>query len=219
MKKNEIKHDPVREFIIDGISKVKEHKGGFFAFVVGALVLVSFALNMYTKDSDADYSACILSNISEDIVSIGDYCSSESVLSSIDDNNSINSNIGIYVFINEIKSMDPEQQIEKFQETDLSQIKNSLMRSKFYEFFADILINSNKGGSEEYYLKAIELSNSDFHSAILKFKLSKSLFLNDDLELAEKYIEEAQDYRFEDSDINREIDILKGRLNQAKRRL
>ena len=32
-----------------------------------------------------------------------------------------------------------EQQIEKFEKTDLSQIENRLVRSKFYEFFADIL--------------------------------------------------------------------------------
>ena len=80
-------------------------------------------------------------------------------------------------------------------------------------------MNSNSGGSKEHYLKAIELSDSDFHSAVLKFKLSKSLFLNNNLELAEKYIEEAQEYRFKDSNIDKEIDILKGRLNQAKRRL
>ena len=111
------------------------------------------------------------------------------------------------------------QQIEKFEKTDLSKIQNKLVRSKFYEFFADVLMNSNRDGSKEHYLKAIEFSNSDFHLAVLKFKLSKSLFLNNDLDLAEKYIEEARKYRFEDPNINREIDILKGRLNQAKRRL
>ena len=219
MKKNEIKHDPVREFILDKISKVKDRKQSFFVLVVGVLVLVSVTLNIYTKDPDVDYSVCILSNISEDIVSIGDYCSSESTLNSISDNNSINSNIGISVFINELRSMSPDQQIKKFEETDLSQIQNKLVRSKFYEFFADILMNSNRGGSKEHYLKAIELSDSDFHSAVLKLKLSKSLFLNNNLELAEKYIEEAQEYRFKDSNIDKEIDILKGRLNQAKRRL
>ena len=219
MKKNEIKYDPVREFILDKISKVKDKKGSFFLLVVAVLILISVTLNTYTKDPEVDYSACILSNISEDIVSISDYCGSESVLSSIAGNNSINSNIGISVFINEIKSMNSDQQIEKFEKTDLSKIQNKLVRSKFYEFFADVLMNSNRDGSKEHYLKAIEFSNSDFHLAVLKFKLSKSLFLNNDLDLAEKYIEEARKYRFEDPNINREIDILKGRLNQAKRRL
>jgi len=221
MKKNEIKHDPIRDFILEGISKIKERKQSFFAFILGVLVLASVMLNMYAKESTIDYSACILSDVSKDIVSINNYCNSDPVLNSISSNdNSLNSNTGIFLFINELEGMSLNQQIERFEESDLRQIQNKLVRSKFHEFFADILMDSNRlNDSKESYLKAIELSDSNFHLAILKIKLSKLLVLSNDLELASKYIKEVRRYDFEDIAIIKEIDILKGRLDQAKRRL
>ena len=108
-----------------------------------------------------------------------------------------------------------DQGLKANKSAALYEIKAKLLLS-------DFATSGNKSllaESESMYLKAIELSDSNFHSAMLKIKLSKLLVLNNDLELASKYIKEVRRYDFEDIAIIKEIDVLKGRLDQAKRRL
>ena len=71
------------------------------------------------------------------------------------------------------------------QNSNLSDIKNNLIRARFYELFADILMNLGEfSDSEKNYLKALDLSDSKFYSALIKFKLSQVLFSGESFEKA-----------------------------------
>ena len=220
MKKNEIKRDPIRDSILSFISRIKESKQGVLFFIIGLLIIIPLVLNLYTKDSKTDYLSCLLSDFSKDILSINEYCNLESVKESISENNSLSSATGIFVFIQDLKKItSEEQQIKKLEGVDFSKINNNLIKAKIHEFFADILSNSDRWSeSKNNYLKALKLSNSQFYSAILKFKLSQVAFNEGDFKRASKYIEEALKYDFQNQSIINRIEILKGMIGQAKLR-
>ena len=218
MKKNDIKHDPVRDFILDLISKIKDRWQTVSLVAVSILVIVPLALNLYSKDAESDYSVCLLSDISQDIVSISKYCESDLAIETVskNDKDSLSSNIGMFAFIKNIDSMSLEEKNIKLEQADLSQVQNKLIRSKFYEFYGDVLRElSNTSMSKQKYLKAIEISESEFHLAVLRFKLSHLLFSEGNFIEAKENIDQALEHDFADSGIAKKIDILKGRVDQA----
>ena len=222
MKKNEIKKDPIRDFILDLISKIKEKWQNVLMLIVGVLIIVPLSLSFYGKDSESDYLDCLISDISINIDSLNDYCSSQLVLDSISENHDLklSSNKGIFMFIKDLQNIDLKEKSLKMQNSNLSDIKNNLIRARFYELFADILMNLGEfSDSEKNYLKALDLSDSKFYSALIKFKLSQVLFSGESFEKAYNYTNEALEYDFEDQSIVKEIEILKGRIMQVMSRL
>ena len=218
MKKNDIKHDPVRDFILDLISKIKERWQTVSVLFIGVMIIIPLALNIYNKEATTDYSVCLLSNISNDIVSINKYCNSESVIKAISEKgvNSLASSTEVFAFIKDMENMSLEERAAKLSQANLSQISDKLVRAKLYELLGDVLKDSNEiPKSKENYLIAAELSKNDFHLAILKFKLSQLLFLEKDFKGARKSIKEALKHDFIDPTIAKKIKTLKGMIDQA----
>ena len=218
MKKNDIKHDPVRDFILDLISKIKERWQTVSVLFIGTMVIIPLALNIYNKEATTDYSVCLLSNISDDIVSINKYCNSETVIKTISEKgvSSLGSNTEVFAFIRDMENMSLEDRAAKLSQANLSQISDNLIRAKLYELFGDILKDSNQiSESKENYLKAAELSKNDFHLAMLKFKLSQLFFLEKDFKGAQENIRQALGYDFSDPNITKKIKTLKGMVDQA----
>ena len=218
MKKNDIKHDPVRDFILDLISKIKERWQTVSVLFIGVMIIIPLALNIYNEEAATDYSVCLLSNISEDIVSINKYCNSESVVKTISEKgvNSLASSTEVFAFIKDMENMSLADRAAKLKQANLSQISDILIRAKLYELFGDVLKDSNEiSESKENYLKAAELSKNDFHIAILKFKLSQLLFSEKDFKGAQENIIEVLKHDFINPDIAKKIMTLKGMIDQA----
>ena len=218
MKKNDIKHDPVRDFILDLISKIKERWQTVSVLFIGVMIIIPLALNIYNEEAATDYSVCLLSNISEDIVSINKYCNSESVVKTISEKgvNSLASSTEVFAFIKDMENMSLADRAAKLKQANLSQISDILIRAKLYELFGDVLKDSNEiSESKENCLKAAELSKNDFHIAILKFKLSQLLFSEKDFKGAQENIIEVLKHDFINPGIAKKIMTLKGMIDQA----
>jgi len=212
MKKNEIKSDPVRNFLISFISKVKENS---LQYLVGFLLLTAGFITLTistSKTSPSDRSFCADSRIAdmdifkEHCASLGEYSTSAEEL--------IFSVINIVNHKDSEKPLTLKQKITKMENINISDIKSSLIVALFYREYGEMLLdNSEPDKAIDAFLTSQEhYPNNDIYSAKLSYSLSLAYFEEKDLIKAIKYADKALSCDFENKDLSDKIKYLKGKL-------
>jgi len=212
MKKNEIKNDPIRDFLISVISNVKNNSikylGMGLFLVAGVLALITVT----SKSNPSNKILCIDAAIKE-IDLLDSYCQLQDKYSSEVDELVFS----VYRILNaqELdKDLSLSYKIAEMEKIDISTVDSPFIVSLFYKEHGEMLLdNENLDAAIEKFIKSDDhYSDKGLYSAKLNYRLASVYFEKKDYDNANTYIEDALDCDFENNDLNREIKYLKGKL-------
>ena len=211
MKKSDIKNDPIRDFLVSVISKLKDNSVLYLTSTLLFLGVI-IALAIYSsKSAPSDKSICLDDKISKSEL-FKAYCET--------DPGSVN-NVDNFVFTaNDLfidKDMSIDEKIIEIKKIDINSIKSPLLQSLFFRELADMFLDSNDedklDSAIEYFLMSESAySRRDLYFAKLSYSLSLTYFEKGDYDNSDIYIDKALDCDFIDSNLDQKIKFLKGKI-------
>ena len=208
MKKIDIKNDPIRDFLVSAISKLRDNSVLYLTttlLFVGAII----ALAIYSsKSAPSDKVICLDDKISESEL-FKAYC--ESSLESVNDVDNFVSTAN-ELFVDRDISID--EKIIELKKIDIDSINSPLLQSLFFREVGEVFLDVNDLDSAIEYFSMSEsaYSRKDLYFAKLSYSFSLTYFEKGDYDNSSIYIDKALDCNFTDSNLEQKIKFLKGKI-------
>ncbi|MAV64777.1 MAG: hypothetical protein CBC84_002200 [Pelagibacteraceae bacterium TMED124] len=220
MKKEELKKDPFREFLLGLISKAKDYYG---YITIGLIIVVSCIVIVSSREAIQDYSVCIDRSISGDLIS--SYCQSDQVSIELDkytDGMSLSSSGSLISFLFKIKEMSDIDKLEALSAAKINTVEDLFLKSRLFKLKGDLLLDVNRfNESVKAYNDAYDcFEDKRDYSALLHYNIAATymeMFLNDKgleyLKKAKQYVDTALSFDIADSFIKKDVNVLKARID------
>ena len=208
MKKSDIKKDPIRDFLVSTISKVKDNS---VLYLTSALLFfgIIIALALYSsKSAPSDKAICLNDAVSKSDL-FKNYCASDSQSgNNVDD---------FVATANELfgdSDMPFNEKISEIKKIDIESIDSPLLKSLFFREVAEMFLDANELDSAIEYLSKSEAlySRKDLYFAKLNYSFSLTYFEKGDYDNSNIYIDKALNFNFIDSNLDQKIKFLKGKI-------
>ena len=208
MKKSDIKKDPIRDFLVSTISKVKDNS---VLYLTSALLFfgIIIALALYSsKSAPSDEAICLNDAVSKSDL-FKNYCSSDS-----QSGNNVDDFVATANELFADSDMPFNEKISEIKKIDIESIDSPLLKSLFFREVAEMFLDANELDSAIEYLSKSEAlySRKDLYFAKLNYSFSLTYFEKGDYDNSNIYIDKALNCNFIDSNLDQKIKFLKGKI-------
>ena len=217
MKKNDLKNDPLREKLLEGLSFLSKNKNASVAVLFAVIAVMAFIVLNSESASRVDYSSCF--DVSKNS-NIEEYCQQEIVKNALlDIKKDKSSNQNLLLLIDGFSKKSNNERLEYFNKIDFEKIKSSDLKSMLHKVYGDILFDENKNNDAiEQYTNALKnLDNKKTYSALLNYKIASVYSADEQYSKARDFLNRALDCDLGDnsSAIYRDIERLSASLSHA----
>lgn len=209
MSKNDIKNDPIRDFLIQIIAKFKENNFYVLGLVASGVILI-LVLIRFSNETNNDSIYC-LDEIIRNSESFKDFCDNEN-MTSADINLFIQSVVSI---LDTDKDLSLDEKILLMKEVNINNQESDILKSLYYRELAEMYIDVNNYETAiDTLLISLTLHDDNkSYSANLYYKLAYCLLEIGNTIESRDYINKAVNCDFENSALNDKINFLVGKIS------
>lgn len=212
MKKDDLRHDPVRENMLNALSYLRKNLSVSVAIAIAIVSCLVFFLSSLEESNELDYSFCYNIDQDSDLKSI---CENDEIKNAIA--NIINdkaSNQYILSFLSDFSSKSSNEKLNSLNEFDFSNIESKFLEFELLRIHGDLLVDNEEFGSGiNKYKQALTLLDSKKESfAMLNYKIA--LALDNEKKYAEssEFIDYAKDCEHQNASLKGQINLLKSKV-------
>tara|TARA_Y100001954_G_scaffold102102_1_gene110991 strand:- start:1954 stop:2619 length:666 start_codon:yes stop_codon:yes gene_type:complete len=212
MKKDDLRHDPVRENMLNILSYLRKNLSVSVAIAIGVVSCLVFFLSSLEDSNEPDYSFCYNIDQDSDLRSI---CENDEVKNAIADiNNDKSSNQYILSFLSDFSSKSSAEKLKSLNEFDFSNIESKFLEFELLKFYGDLLVDNKDFdlGIDKYKqaLTLIDGKNESF--ALVNYKIAIALMSDNKFTESNKFLNYAKDCEHQNTSLSKDVDILKSKL-------
>ena len=224
MKKNDLKYDPFREKALKLVENITHNLTQYLMLVLFLITVVTLSVIFSNKTQKPDLLQCLDSDLLLLSDSIKEYCEDKKVQDTLAEYknkkaSTIEETISLFY---EIKNIPKKDRLEKLNSVNISNISNSVIKSKLYKIKGDLMLDEGLFlESVDIYLKADKSYNDNKNfSGLLFYKISQAYFSDfnknknlESLNTASNYISQSLTCKISNDSILEAIEILAARIN------
>ena len=210
MSKNDIKNDPIRDFLINAIANFKENKIYILGFV--AAIVITVAAFIRSSAPGADDSIYCYDETIKNSELFSEFCnSSDKVPADVFDfiqsiSRILNQNV---------EDLSLEEKIAQMNNVKIESIDSNILKSLFFRELGEMYIDNNDYESAlESFSNSINMySDNKSFSADIFYKKAYSHYELGDFIKSKQFVERASNCDYDDPDLSDKINFLNGRLS------
>ncbi len=209
MSRNDIKNDPIRDFLIQIIAKFKQNN--FYALgLVACGVILILALIRFSSETNNDSIYCF-DEIIKNSELFKDFCDNQDLTTS-DINLFVQSVVSI---LESEKDLSLDEKILLMKEVNINSQESDILKSLYHRELAEMYIDaSNYEVAIDTLLISLSLyDDNNTYSANLYYKLAYCFLEIGNIIQSREHIDKAVNCDFENSDLNDKINFLVGKIS------
>lgn len=212
MKKDDLRHDPIRENMLNTLSYLRKNLSVSVAIAIAIVSCLVFFLSNLEDSNETDYSFCYNVDQDSDLKSI---CENDEIKNAIADIiNDKDSNQYILSFLSDFPSKSSDEKLKSLNELDFSNIKSKFLEFELLRLHGDLLVDNEKFDlGIDKYKQALSLIDSKKESfAMVNYKIALALMNENQIAESNTFINYAKDCEHQNTSLSKDIDILKSKL-------